>query len=166
MESMDSRPRVEGTNFRDGSGTGVSTGLGSGNVSSSGHELAVAGSISIPSRIFDLIGTQKQERGKRGRYVWVDIDYVTDETWRRLNTILSRGSLVVQSGGRGGLHVYIRLDDWYPRDVFSASNTQAVSPLRRWRLQVQGQQPPASRGTLNHKGRAKGEGSYPVDTVR
>src|ERR1700722_11025603 len=28
----------------------------------------------------------KKERGKRGRFVWVDIDYVSDETWRRLDT--------------------------------------------------------------------------------
>ncbi len=103
----------------------------------------------------------KVEFGKIGRYVWVDIDHVTDETRRLLDAVLSRGSLVVQSGGRGGLHVYIRLDGWYPRDVFQRLNQHLAGYIggdSKYRDNSLLRLP----GTLNHKGRAKGERSYPV----
>ena len=104
---------------------------------------------------------RKVEFGKEGRYVWADIDHVTDDTRRRLDAVLSKGSLLVQSGGRGGLHVYIRLDGWYPRRVFQDLNRQFDTYIggdHKFRDNTLLRLP----GTWNHKGRAKGLDSYPV----
>ncbi len=99
--------------------------------------------------------------GEGGRYVWADIDHVTDETWRRLDAVLNRGSLVVYSGGRDGLHVYLRLDGWYPPRIFEELNEQFdgyIGGDHKHRENTLLRLP----GTWNHKGRAKGVDSYSV----
>jgi len=104
----------------------------------------------------------KAEHGKHGRYVWADLDVVTENTLKLMTPLLSRGSLVVESGGgRGGLHVYLRLDAWYPRNVFQVLNQQLANYLSgdsKFRDNSLLRVP----GTLNHKGRAEGGVSRPV----
>jgi len=104
----------------------------------------------------------KAEHGKHGRYVWADLDVVNQNTLKLLTPLLSRGSLVVESGGgRGGLHVYLRLDGWYPRSVFQVLNQQLANYLSgdsKFRDNSLLRVP----GTLNHKGRAEGGVSRPV----
>ena len=109
-----------------------------------------------------------------GRYAWCDVDIDLSRyshIQRELDELLPTGSMVVLSGGRGGIHLYVALDGWYPGEVIEEVN-RAIRDYINWRAgsEVQGKADNVWKnngllrlvGTLNMKGRAKGERGYPV----
>ena len=115
-----------------------------------------------------------------GAHAWCDIDLDLDrqpELYEEVEQLLTHGSMIIESGGRGGRHLYVALDRLYPPDIIEklnralrdyincraeaytgkaenlgkADNLIATNALLR---------PP---GTLNQKGRAtRGHHPYPV----
>jgi DNA-binding MarR family transcriptional regulator len=87
-------------------------------------------------------------------YIWADVDHVDETTWRKLARISSDSSFLVHSGR--GLHVYIKLDSWYPADVIEKLNNQLMHYLgadSKWAENALLRLP----GTINHKLRAQGK---------
>jgi hypothetical protein len=92
-------------------------------------------------------------------YCWADLDKVTDATEILLKEVQSQGSFLVHSGR--GLHVYIALDGVYPVEIIEPLNRALRDFLEadsKWAENSLLRVP----GTLNHKGRALGQESYPV----
>lgn len=98
-------------------------------------------------------------------YLWADVDTLGPNTFKRLDTILSDGSFLVHSGQPGHLHVYIRLDDFYPPQVVEDLNKQLMRFLggdSKWDETSVLRLP----GTLNHKSRAAGRSSHNKEADR
>ncbi len=99
--------------------------------------------------------------GLGGQYCWADLDQLTSRARMRLPNLLSAGSFIVHSGQPDHIHPYIKLDAVYPADVVEGLNRQFDHYLDgggKWAENTVLRVP----GTLNHKGRAAGEESYPV----
>lgn len=92
-------------------------------------------------------------------YCRADIDDVNDATMARLNSLLGEGSFIVQTGR--GLHVYIRLNGFYPPEVVVDLSKRLFYFLpadSKWPDNALLRLP----GCFNHKGRSRGGESFGV----
>jgi hypothetical protein len=115
-----------------------------------------------------------------GTHPWVDIDIDLEsdrDLVETLHELCSEGVLIVQSGGRGSWHLYPAIDRPYPPGIIETLN-KGLSDYVNKIAGVMGHRKKAGEeradglwyetallrlpGTLNHKGRALGDRSYPV----
>jgi DNA-binding MarR family transcriptional regulator len=118
----------------------------------------------------------KRGHAAEGTYAWSDVDIDLDgyhlDLYKEIEQLLTKGSMVIWSGGRGGAHIYLALDRPYPAQTVAELNEALRDFInRRAEAFTTGRadnkiatnallRPP---GTLNMKGRAtRGSHPYPV----
>ena len=101
----------------------------------------------------------KKGRSLGSDYCRADIDDVNEATMDRLNSLLSEGSFIVETGR--GLHVYIRLKGFHPPEVVVDLNERLANFLpadSKWSDNALLRLP----GCFNHKERARAGESFRV----
>lgn len=100
-----------------------------------------------------------------GAHAWADVDGWDEQRARQLDALLTPGSLLVSSGSADHRHVYLHLGQWCEPATVETYNRRLGVLLQadhKWAHNSLLRLP----GTYNHKARAAGNTSTPVEVIR